>query len=311
MPSVIDQLPSGAHVSILRLRSLGDCVLTTPAIHLLKSFRPDLQIAVTVEPRFADVFRGNPDVASIVDPTVSAVRQSRPQLCLNLHGGTTSAKLTALSGAKYRAGFAHYSLPFVYNQRIPRAQQILTDERPVHTAEHLASAMFWLGVPKRDIPRARLFAQPERRDSPYTVIHPFASQDGKTWPARFFLQLAQHLKRELDIQPIFISGPGEDLSTFQMWPTVANPPLQRTKELLAGASSFIGNDSGPAHMAAAFGIPTLVFFGPSDPVTWAPWRTASEVLISEGPIYSISPQQAIASLEKLCRGVHACPGIKA
>jgi heptosyltransferase-3 len=305
MPSVLDRLPNGAHVAILRLRSLGDCVLSTPAIHLLKSSRPDLQVSVAVEPRFADVFRGNPDVAFIVNPTLSAVRQFRPQLCLNLHGGSASARLTALSGARYRAGFAHYSLQLIYNQHIPRTQEILGEERPVHTAEHLASAVFWLGVPKQEIPRARLFARPERRESPYAVIHPFAAQDAKTWPARFFLQLAQHMKRELDLQPVFISGPGEDLSTFQMWPTVANPPLQRTKELLAGAVSFVGNDSGPAHMAAAFGIPTMVFFGPSDPVTWAPWRTTSEVLVSEGPIYSISPQQAISALEKLTRGVHA------
>jgi heptosyltransferase-3 len=305
MTTVLDRLPNGASVVILRLRSLGDCVLTTPAIHLLKSFRPDLRIAVAVEPRFAAVFEGNPDIAALVDPTVSSVRQSKPQLCLNLHGGTPSARLTALSGAKYRVGFGHYSLQLVYNRQIPRAQQILDVERPVHTAEHLASAMFWLGVPIREIPRARLFAEPERRESPYAVIHPFASQDAKTWPARFFLQLAQYLKRELDVQPVFISGPGEDLSTFQMWPTVANPPLQRTKELLAGASSFVGNDSGPAHLAAAFGIPTMVFFGPSNPVAWAPWRTPSEVLVSEGPLYSISPQEAISAFERLCRGVHA------
>jgi heptosyltransferase III len=305
MPTVLDRLPNGASVAILRLRSLGDCVLTTPAIHLLKSFRPDLSLSVVVEPRFAAIFEGNPDIALLVDPTMNAVRRVRSQLCLNLHGGSTSARLTALSGAKHRAGFGHYSLRFIYNQRIPRAQEILGEERRVHTAEHLASAMFWLGVPKQPIPRARLFAQPEQRESPYAVIHPFASQPAKTWPARFFLQLAQHMKRELDLQPVFISGPGEDLSTFQMWPTVANPPLQRTKELLAGAVSFVGNDSGPAHMAAAFGIPTMVFFGPSDSVTWAPWRTPSEVLVSEGPIYSISPRQAIAALEKLCRGVHA------
>jgi ADP-heptose:LPS heptosyltransferase len=264
-----------------------------------------LRLAVAVEPRFAAVFEGNPDIDALVAPTVSTVRKLKPQLCLNLHGGTTSARLTALSGAKYRAGFGHYSLQFVYNQRIPRAQEILGEERRVHTAEHVASAIFWLGVPKQGIPQARLFAQPERRESPYAVIHPFASHSAKTWPARFFLQLAQHLKRELDVQPIFVSGPGEDLSTFQVWPTVANPPLQRTKELLAGASAFVGNDSGPAHMAAAFGIPTMVFFGPSDPVTWAPWRTPSEVLVSDGPIYSIPPQQAIAAFEKLCKRVHA------
>jgi len=305
MPSVLDRFPNGAHVVILRLRSLGDCVLTTPAIHLLKSFRSDLQLTVAVEPRFAAVFEGNPDVALLVDPSVSSVRQVKPHLCLNLHGGSTSARLTALSGAKYRAGFAHYSLQFPYNLRIPSAQEILGNERPVHTAEHLASAMFWLGVPEQQIPPARLFAEPESRESPYAVIHPFASAETKAWPVRFYLQLAQHMKRELDVQPVFISGPGEDLSTFQMWPTVANPPLERTKELLAGASWFVGNDSGPAHMAAAFGIPTMVFFGPSDPVTWAPWRTRSEVLVSDGPIYSISPQQAISALERLCRAVHA------
>ena len=305
MPTVLDRLPCGSHVAILRIRSLGDCVLTTPALHLLKSARPDLELCVAVEPRFAAVFEGNPDVTWTVDPTLSSVRQIRPQLCLNLHGGTTSARLTALSGACHRAGFAHYPFQLAYNHRIPRAQQILGTERPVHTAEHLASAMFWLGVPHQEIPSARLFAEPEQRESPYAVLHPFASKPEKTWPARFFLQLAQHLKRELDLQPVFISGPGEDLSTFQMWPTVANPPLSRTKALLAGASSFIGNDSGPAHMAAAFGIPTMVFFGPSNPVTWAPWKTPSEVLVSEGPLYSITPRQATAALDKLCRGVHA------
>ena len=57
------RLDPGSHVAIIRLRSLGDCVLSTPAIHLLKQARPDLKIAVVVEPRFAEVFEGNPDVA--------------------------------------------------------------------------------------------------------------------------------------------------------------------------------------------------------------------------------------------------------
>jgi ADP-heptose:LPS heptosyltransferase len=168
----------------------------------------------------------------------------------------------------------------------------------------MASAIFALGAPTCEIPRARLFAEPERRESSYAVIHPFASEPAKTWPAPFFLQVAQHLKRELDLEPVFISGPGEDLSPFQMWPTVANAPLTRTKQLIAGASMFLGNDSGPAHMAAAFGLPVLVLFGPSDPIVWAPWRTASEVLVSEGPIHNISPKTVIQALDKL--RVHAC-----
>ena len=46
MASVLDRLPHGARVAVIRLRSLGDCVLTTPALALLKEYRPDLKIAV-------------------------------------------------------------------------------------------------------------------------------------------------------------------------------------------------------------------------------------------------------------------------
>jgi heptosyltransferase-3 len=48
--------------------------------------------------------------------------------------------------------------PWSYNIRIPAAQEVLGEDRPVHTAEHLAAAMFYLGVPRCEIPRARLIA---------------------------------------------------------------------------------------------------------------------------------------------------------
>ncbi len=56
--------------------------------------------------------------------------------------------LTLASQAKFRAGFAHHRFSFLYSAKIPTAQEILRVNRPVHTAEHLASAMFWLGVPE-------------------------------------------------------------------------------------------------------------------------------------------------------------------
>jgi heptosyltransferase III len=54
------------------------------------------------------------------------------------------------------------------------------------------------------------------------------------------------------------------------------------KTVLSRAALFVGNDSGPAHMAAAFGIPSVVLFGPSDPVVWAPWRAPAEQIVA-GP----------------------------
>jgi len=318
MESVLECLPRGSRVAILRLRSLGDSVLTTPALDILKRARPDLRVAVMVEDRFRAIFEENSDVDAILPPDLGALRRMAPRLCLNLHGGTRSAWMTALAGARYRAGFGHFRRQFVYNVRIPRAQQILGVERKVHTAEHVASAMFYLGAPKCEIPRAKLAPTSDAGEtacatnasrvpamvgqavSPanHAVLHPFASGPGKTWRADGFLAIAEHLKQS-GTDPVFIGGPGDNLSPFRNFRTISGAPLAEIKQLLATASLFVGNDSGPAHMAAAFGLPVVVIFGASDPAIWGPWRTASEVVTAPGGIAHVEAAQVLDALTRL------------
>jgi ADP-heptose:LPS heptosyltransferase len=277
--SVLAGLPREERVAVIRLRSLGDCVLTTPALAILKRFRPDLRVAIVVEDRFRAVFEGNPDIDRILPPRLGALRNWRPALCLNLHGGTRSAWLTALSGARFRAGFGHFRHRAAYNVRIPRAQEILAMERTVHTAEHLASAMFYLGAPVGEIPRAKLAAGTSRSvGGPVAVIHAVATPE-KTWRTDGFLAVAERLKQS-GLEPIFIGGAADDLSPFRAYRVMAGAPLEEIKTLLAGAALFVGNDSGPAHIAAAFGVPSVVVFGPSDPAIWGPWRTVSKIIQS-------------------------------
>lgn len=300
MGTILERLPHGARVLIVRLRSLGDCVLTTPALELLKRSRPDLQVAVVVESRFAPVFEGNPDVDALLEPVAGEVADWRPQLCLNLHGGTRSLALALRSGARIRAGFGHYRCSFLYNLRIPRAQEILGVERKVHTAEHLASAMFYLGAPQQEIPPAKLFTSGQALGlPPYAVIHPKASGPEKTWPAERFLEVGTHLQKQWRLEPVFIAGAGEDLSPFRQYRTILGAPLGEVKSLLAGASLFLGNDSGPAHMAAAFRVPSTVIFGASDPEVWGPWRTPSQVLVARGDMAGIRTSEVLAALERL------------
>ena len=298
MENAFERLASGSRVAIIRLRSLGDCVLTTPALAILKRCRPDLQVAVIVEERFAEVFEGNPDVQSILPPAVKAVVRWRPDLCINLHGGTRSMLLTAGSAARMRAGFAHFRGAGIYNLRIPTAQEILGVSRKVHTAEHLASAMFYLGAAVQPIPRAKLFAAPRESELPYAVIHPVASNPEKTWASQKFLQVARHLRNHL-LEPVFIAGPGEDLTVFGEFRCIAGAPLSETKSLLAAASLFVGNDSGPAHMAAAFGVPVAVLYGSSDPIVWAPWKVESRVLTGRDSIDGIETAQVIEAIDEL------------
>ena len=238
---------------------------------------------------FAPLLEGVDYIAEVIaarrqdrSATIVEVRRRKPRLCLNLHGGATSAWMTALSGARHSAGFAHFRLTVPYSVKIPRAQQVLgiDPEAPVHTAEHLASAIFHLGAPRVEIPSALLAAQPEPREGPYAVLHVAAAYHTKQWPPDRFRAVARLLAERYALEPVIIAGPGQDdlLAEFSDWSTAPGLDIERLKTLMAGASVFVGNDSGPAHIAAAFGVPCAVIFGSSDSKVWGPWRTRSEVI---------------------------------
>jgi heptosyltransferase-3 len=299
MHPVLERLPAGGRVAVIRLRSLGDCVLTTPALQILKEARPDLHIAVVVEPRFAAVFEQNPNVDAILTPSVSRLAGWNPDLAINFHGGTRSLVLTLASRARYRAGFGHYRALWSYNVVLPRAQEVLGVDRKVHTTEHLASAMFYLGAPHRDIPRASLFAPAWPYPRPYALIHPFASTPEKTWPAARFTEVAHHLREHGEVEPVVLCGPADDPTAFAEFERIRNVPLSQVKSAIASASLFIGNDSGPAHMAAASGVPVVVLFGPSDRTVWAPWKPVAAEVLSGEPIAVIPTAEVLRAIANL------------
>ena len=283
---IVDRLKPAAAAVVIRLRSLGDTVLTTPALALLKQSRPDLRVYVVLEPRWAPLLEANPDVEGVIPmtglwSTAAMLRRLRPELCLNLHGGPSSAWLTALSGARWRAGFAHFAFQAAYNVRIPRAQQILgrAENEPVHTAEHLASAILYLTADRRPIPGARLFAAAGKPRSPYAVLHLGASSFTKQWPPDRFVELAGWLERSQGLTPVILtggqSGWPEEAARFQVQDSL---PLPDLLSLIQGAELFVGNDSGPAHVAAAFGVPSVVIFGSSNSLLWRPWNSPHQLV---------------------------------
>ncbi len=300
--SILDRVPEGARIAIVRLRSMGDCVLTTPALALLKGHRPDLEIAVVVEERFGAIFEGNPVVSAILPPSSREIGKWRPALALNLHGGSRSQWLMLASGARVKAGFGHHRGAWIYNVKIPRAQEIYANDRTFNTAEQLASAVFYLGVPRAEIPGARLFAETGKPGEPFAVIHATATMPYKTWRPEGFLAVADYVARERGLEPVFIGAAGDDLTPFGRYRIVAGAPLGQVKSLLAGASLFVGNDSGPAHIACAFGVPVVVLFGRVEhQIVWAPWRAAaSRTLVSPSGISAITVEQVIAAVRALC-----------
>ena len=165
--SLLADLPAHSRILLIRLRSIGDIVLLTPALHLLKLWRPDLWACVVVERRFRDLLQGNPDVDEVFCPgdgaikaashlkAALALRRKDFAVCINLHGGPTSRFLTRMCGARVRVGFEHFRAARGYRILVPDARLIL-NKPDIHTAEHQASVFFYLGLPHQDIPRARI-----------------------------------------------------------------------------------------------------------------------------------------------------------
>ena len=304
--TLLPSLPNGARVLILRLRSLGDALLLTPSLRALKQWRPDLQLSVLLYQRFAPILEGNPDVEEVIAldsegptaplelaRTAAHLNERRFAACFNLHGNTLSALLTLASGAPHRLGLARHRFAFAYTQRAPDPRAFLGRER-IHTVEVQLSLFQWAGLPAGEIPPLQVFPQPKARGAVarkldtcgvargrYAVLHPVANLFTKEWPFERYAALAQWLEDEQGLVPVFIAGPGEG-AKLDAVERASSRPLRRLESLaipelvalVESASLFIGNDSGPAHIAAALARPTVVLFGSSDSEAWGPWSRA-------------------------------------
>lgn len=319
-PSLLNDLPRGAEVLIIRLRSLGDVVLLTPALSALNSWRPDLRLCVLVEPALAPVLEGNPAVAEILQmrgflSTAAKLRRRHFPVVYNQHAGPTSALLTAAIGTPKRVCWTRRQFSFVYNVLVPDPGD------KIHTVEHRIEQFYATGLPRGPIPPARVYAQPDARvavakklvessvpqGAKYAVIHPGAKYFTKQWALENFIALAQWLRREHAIAPVFSVGAMEKEITEELRRKCAQEfalldslDLRELIALIASARIFIGNDSGPAHLAAAAACPLIAIFGSSSSVHWAPWRTAHRVVQNDFPCNPCAGDRCYAFAEPRC-----------
>jgi heptosyltransferase III len=318
--SLLPSLPPRSHILFVRLRSIGDIILLTPALAMLKTWRPDLVLSVLVKGGFRQLLAGNPDIDGILEldlprrvagarpnrkldgwrctagrlRLVMEMRRRRFALCINLHGGPTSAWLTALGGAQWKAGFHNFRWRRLYHFLVPDARQILGQET-VHTAELQAAALYWLGLPPGTIPPAKLIVSAGCRESwhsnrsklglaadqDYVVIHPTALYATKQWAPEKFAEIGALLERAAKLPALYACGPGES-GVLDAVEAAAGHRLRRLQDVsldlyaaaLSEARLFVGNDSGPAHMASALGRPVVVIFGSSSSRIWGPWPRA-------------------------------------
>jgi lipopolysaccharide heptosyltransferase II len=294
---------------VIRLRSIGDTVLTTPSLVALRRFLPHTSIDILLEDWVAPVLDGSP----LVDRVISVPRHSKTarariarelhrtgyDVVYNLHGGTTATLLTRASGARQRVGYAHYQYARLHNHVAPSPQEIWA--RPtLHSAEQQLALIGWTGVPVSDRPATRLAVTEKAGRSvaaklaaykidaeAVALIHPAAAFETKQWPSENFARVIDEVAAR-GLTPVVIVAPKEkqvlDRVVQQSSARViglTDLSLPEVTALAARAQLFVGNDSGIAHMAAAVNTPCVVVFGSSNVAHWRPWTTNKNEVVRE------------------------------
>jgi len=97
-----------------------------------------------------------------------------------------------------------------------------------------------------------------RKEKNRVIIHPFSSDNRKAWPLKKYLLLAKRLKQR-GFTPLFTMKPGEkNLSQIKEFPVTSSPSLSDLATLIHQSGFYIGNDSGPGHMASLLQIPSII-----------------------------------------------------
>src|SRR5688500_19196121 len=134
-------------VLVIRLRSIGDTVLSTPSLFALRRFLPRASIDILLEDWVAPVLAGFEHIDSVLTVprkstaararVAARLRRNRYDVVYNLHGGTTATLLTRATGAKHRVGYADYQYASFHNHLSPSSASLWSREKrsEEHTSE--------------------------------------------------------------------------------------------------------------------------------------------------------------------------------
>jgi len=318
-----------SRVLVVRLRSIGDTVLTTPSLFALRRFLPHAQIHILLEDWVAPVLDGSDLIDRVVtvprDGTSARARVARElraeqyDVVYNLHGGTTATLFTRATGAEYRVGFEHYRYARLHNHVAPSAREIW--QRPtLHSVEQQLALIGWTGVPVSDRPATRLTVSEEavatvseklrlagfevEKSEQFAVIHPTAAFDTKQWATDKFARVAEELPARGLTPVAIVSSKEEPILESLIEQTsvrligLSNLSLPEVAALASRSRLFIGNDSGIAHIAAAVAAPCVVIFGSSNRAHWRPWTTHPNEVVFEDMPCQPCPGYFCAEFEK-------------
>ncbi len=220
------------------------------------------------------------------------------------------AALALLAGIPRRVGY-----------HVPACRPFLTDALPWNPDEHvtmqgLAIVAHFTGtrpntsMPARFTPppadaawAARWCAEHQQKGQRLVIIHPGTGGPTKLWSGERWAQVSDALA-DAGALVVLTGGPGEEPLTDEIRARAQHPPIDLAGQtqvgqmaaLMARAALVLGVDSGPLHIAAAQGVPTIHLYGPGDDGRFGPWGSPERHQVVREPLWC-SP----------CGEFRACP----
>jgi heptosyltransferase-2 len=278
---------------------IGDAVYALPALAELRRHAPRARIFLVCRPLTAPLYErsGLVDEVATFEPG-SRLLRSRRRLKAALNGLSAREFDLAVFLRTYPATFRDFrSLPAraLWHPLDPRLRSSSVYRAPVSVwgdnRRHMALQLLEIvglatgkGYSFEDVSFPDLaWTESDRRavatvfgtddPPPFGVLHPFAKEETRRYPAEYWPPLLAELERGLDLRWVVVGGPedGRLPEHSSLVQAQGRLGLTETAYLLSRARAFVGNISGPAHLAAALGVPTVTLMsGYSLPAEWAP-----------------------------------------
>ena len=291
---------------------VGDAVMSLPALSELRRIFPESHITLACNPGTADIFLES-DVADdvlvaergafSVIKNAQAWRRNQFDLAVLFQNAFAAAVTAWIAGVPVRAGYktdrrgalltTAIPLPkwknerhesFYYLNIVAELERDLLGTSSISGSE----AHFKLPVSgdRKDAAR-RMINQPGGHpEKPLAIICPGSvNSRAKRWPAERYAELADRLI-ESGMNVGLIGSSAEAEVSTEVASRAKHQPIMLTGKttvaeavaIISIADVLITNDTGPAHVGAATGTPTLVIFGPTNPLTTYPLSPAAEII---------------------------------
>jgi heptosyltransferase-2 len=283
---------------------IGDAVMSTPALGAVRETFPDAHIAIVANPLVAQLFHCHPYCNEVIVfdkkgqlASVPAflgfaakLRKCKFDCAILFQNAIEAALLAFLAGVPQRAGY------MTDGRRILLTHPVLIGdrERALHHTDYYLHMLAQCGVTTA-IKKQCLALTSEEMDwatrhmpqGRYAVINPGAAYgSAKRWIPERFAAVADELARRYDLPIVLTGGPGEmeigqDIVKSMRTPHqnfIGQTNVRQMMAMLAASNLLITNDSGPMHVAAAFGVPLVAIFGPTDHATTSPWGTRAQIV---------------------------------